>query len=90
MAFNTDNTEIMNEQQKDISQNIGRLMETSFKLHSPICQLHLIREKINARGYKPFDKVDIMGELGSVQHLAGELHERMLKIYDLINNDKEL
>jgi hypothetical protein len=81
MAFNT---EIMIEHQKDLSQNIGMLMETSFKFNSPIGQLHLIREKINARGYKPFDKVDIMGELGKMQQLAGELHQRMLAIYDLI------
>ena len=78
------NTEIMNQHQKDISQNISMLMETGFKLTSPIGQLHLIREKINARGYKPFDKVDIIGELGRMQQLANELHERMLKIYDLI------
>jgi flagellin-specific chaperone FliS len=74
----------MNEHQKDIWQNIGMLMETSFKFNSPIAQLHLIREKINARGYKPFDKADIIGELGRMQQLAGELHQRMLKIYDLI------
>jgi hypothetical protein len=74
----------MNEQQKEISQHIGMLMETSFKFNSPIGQLHLIREKINARGYKPFDKADIMGELGRMQQLAGELHQRMLTIYDLI------
>ncbi|SKC85175.1 hypothetical protein [Ohtaekwangia koreensis] len=73
----------MNEHEKDISRHIAMLMETCFKFNSPICQLHLIREKINARGYRPFDKVD-MGELGRMQQLAGELHERMLKIYELI------
>ena len=76
----------MNNLQKELSQNIGRLMETSFKLSNPVSQLHLIREKINARGYQSFDKSDIMDELGRLQHIAGELHGEMLRIHDLLKD----
>lgn len=74
----------MSDLQKDISHAIGRLMETGFKFSNPVSQLHLIRDKINVRGYKSFDKADILDELGRMQHTAGELHERMLKVYDLL------
>lgn len=77
----------MNNLQQDLSQNIGRLMETSFKFSNPVSQLHLIREKINARGYQSFDKSDIMDELGRLQHIAGELHGDMLRIHDMLKRN---
>lgn len=70
--------------QTELNKCIGTLFSTSLKLSNPISQLHLIREKITARGYQSFDKEDIMSELGRLQHIAGELHGEMLRIHDLL------
>lgn len=75
----------MNDIQPVLLKEIGSLMQISFKITSPVSQLHLIREKIAARGYQSFDKPDIMDELGQLQHIAGELHGEMLRIHDLLN-----
>lgn len=74
----------MNELENNVLQHMAALMSVSFKLASPLSQLHLIREKISARGLKPFDKQDIMDELGRLQRIAGELHREMLEINDLL------
>lgn len=74
----------MNELENNVSQHMGALMAISFKLANPLSQLHLIREKISARGLKPFDKQDIMDELGRLQRVAAELHGEMVEICDLL------
>ena len=74
----------MNEFENKVMQHLGALMPVSFKLATPLSQLHLIREKILARGMKPFDKEDIMVELGRLQRIAGELRAEMLEIHDLL------
>jgi hypothetical protein len=68
----------------ELNKCIGSLFTVSLKLTNPVSQLHQIREKIAARGYQSFDKDDIMGELGRLQHIAGELHGEMLRIHDLL------
>jgi hypothetical protein len=70
--------------QDELNKHIGALFSVSLKITGPVSQLHLIREKMAARGYQPFDKADIMSELGSLQHIAGELHGEMLRIHDLL------
>lgn len=78
----------MNDIQPVLLKEIGSLTQISFKITNPVSQLHLIREKIAARGYQSFDKPDIMDELGRLQHIAGELHGEMLRIHDLLNKNK--
>lgn len=70
--------------QPELSKHIGSLLSVSLRISNPVSQLHMIREKIAVRGYQSFDKDDIMGELGRLQHIAGELHGEMLRIYDLL------
>jgi hypothetical protein len=67
-----------------LQQHIGRLFSESLKLSNPVGMLHLIREKVNARGYQPFDKEDILQELGQLQHIMGKLHGELLHIHDLL------
>jgi hypothetical protein len=77
----------MNEMQNSLLKEIGNLMAISLKIANPISQLHLIREKIMARGYYTFDKPDIMDELGRLQHITGELHSEMLRIDELLKRE---
>jgi hypothetical protein len=75
-------------QQEQLTKAIGTLFSVSLKVASPVGQLHLIREKIMARGYKEFDKKDILDELGRLQHIAGELHREMVSIHNTLNGIK--
>lgn len=79
----------MKAQQSELNQRIGSLFSVSLKIASPVSQLHLIGEKIAARGYQSFDKEDIMGELGKLQRIAGELHWEMLRIDDLLKKQQD-
>ncbi len=74
----------MNELESNILQHMGALMAVNFKLATPLGQLLMIREKISARGLKPFDKQDILDELGRLQRIAAELHGEMVAICDLL------
>jgi len=69
----------------ELQRHIGKLFEQGLKVSNPLAQLHQIREKINARGFQNFDKDDIMGELGQLQRILGELHGEMLRIDSLLN-----
>ncbi len=77
----------MNTMQQNVSQSIGSLITTSFKLSNPLSQLNQMREKILVRGYQSFDKPDIMDELGRLQHITGEIHVALLKIHDVLNQE---
>lgn len=67
-----------------LSRQIGQLFEGSLKVSSPLQMLHSIREKMNARGYQPFDGQDILRELGQLQSILNELNSRMLCIHDTL------
>lgn len=47
---------------------MSALNQEYFKLCHNLCMLELSRQKIEGRGFQPFDKEDIMGELGNLQH----------------------
>jgi uncharacterized Rmd1/YagE family protein len=69
---------------QQLQQHIGQLFSESLKVSSPVQMLHLIREKMNARGYRSFDREDILQELGRLQHLMGKVNSEMLRIHDLL------
>jgi len=69
---------------KELNRHIGQLFSESLKASNPVQMLHLIREKMNARGYQYFDKEDILQELGQLQHIIGNLNSEMLHIHDLL------
>ena len=69
---------------EDLNKYIGQLFSESLKVSSPVGMLHIIREKINERGYQHFDKEDILCELGRLQYIMGQLHTEMLRIDDLL------
>lgn len=73
--------------QEQLIQSLGTLFCKSLKITGPVSQLFLIREKIAARGYREFDKKDIMDELGRLQHMAAELHKDMICIYDQLSSE---
>lgn len=70
---------------QELNRHIGQLFSESLKVSSPVQMLHLIREKMNARGYQSFDKEDILIELGQLQSIMGKLNSEMLHIHDLLN-----
>jgi hypothetical protein len=74
----------MNDLESKILQHMGSLMAVNFKLAMPLSQILVIREKISMRGVKPFDKQDILDELGRMQRIAAELHGEMVAICDLL------
>ncbi len=69
---------------EDLNKYIGQLFSESLKVSIPVQMLHMIREKINARGYQHFDKEDILCEMGQLQRIMGQLHTEMLRIDDLL------
>jgi hypothetical protein len=70
-----------------LHQQLGQLFSDSLKLSHPVEMLHIIREKIQARGYQPFDKEDIIQQLGQLQHLMGRLHSDLLDIHDILKEN---
>jgi len=78
----------MDNTQANISQSIGSLATTCFKISNRLSQLNQMRDKILIRGYQTFDKPDIMDDLGRLQHVTGEIHAAMLKIHDLLQQQR--
>lgn len=84
----------MNEKTTELKKHLSRLFEKSLRISSPLYQLEMIRQKLEARSYQCFDKEDIppslklrrasLGELGSIQHTLRELNSEMLRIHDLL------
>lgn len=79
--MNSTDTKILEE---ELSHHLGQLFSESLKVSSPVQMLHIIREKVNARGYQSFDKGDILQELGQLQHILAKLNSEMLHIHDLL------
>ncbi len=71
-------------QSDQLKTSIGKLFDKALDMHRPVQTLHQIREKIQQRGYQGFDKEDILGELGRMQNLMGQINTVMLNIYDQI------
>lgn len=69
-----------------LNQQISQLLSESLKTLSPVQSLNTIREKIEARGLQPFDKNEILQELGSLQRTLGKLHGQMVSIHDTLEN----
>ena len=67
-----------------LNQQIGQLFSQSLKISSPIQMLHTIREKISYRDYQPFDKEDILNELGQLQKIMAQIHTNMLQIDEIL------
>lgn len=72
-----------------LHRHIGQLFSESLKVNGPVQMLHIIREKMNARGYQNFDKEDILCELGQLQRITGQLNSEMLHIYDLLKQENQ-
>jgi hypothetical protein len=70
--------------EKELHRYIGQLFSESLKVNQPVQMLHIIREKMNARGYQGFDKEDILQELGQLQSIINRLNSEMLRIHDLL------
>lgn len=69
---------------KEIKKHLGQLFLKSMNLFARMYQLQNIREKLEVRTLKSFDKEDILSELGSIQYSMKELNSEMLKISDLL------
>ena len=72
-----------------LGKHIGQLFSHSLKVSSPVGMLHMIREKINTRGYQRFDREDILNELGHLQKIISQLHGEMLRIDDLLKEERQ-
>ncbi|MFN3405840.1 MAG: hypothetical protein ACK40G_17220 [Cytophagaceae bacterium] len=69
---------------KELKKHLGQLSLKSMNLFARMYQLQNIREKLEVRTLKSFDKEDILSELGSIQYSMKELNSEMLKISDLL------
>jgi hypothetical protein len=69
---------------REIKKHLGQLFIRSLTLSHPLYLLQTIREKLEARNLQSFDKEDILGELGSIQHTMREMNSEMLRIHDLL------
>lgn len=74
----------MKEKTTEIKKHLSKLFEKSLRISSPLYQLEMIRQKLEARSLQSFDTEDILSELGSIQHTMRELNSEMLKIHDLL------
>lgn len=74
----------MSEKTTEIRKHLSKLFEKSLRISSPLYQLEMIRQKLEARNLQSFDKEDILNELGSIQHTMRELNSEMLRIHDLL------
>jgi hypothetical protein len=68
----------------DLKKHLSKLFEKSLRISSPLSQLEIIRQKLETRSLQPFDKSDILSELGSIQQTMRELNSEMLRIHDLL------
>ena len=79
------NQQIMNPPKtEELSKHLGELFNASLKVSAPLQMLHLIREKMSARGYRDFDKAPILKEMGRLQQIMGDLHSEMLLIDEIL------
>jgi len=74
----------MSEKTTELKKHLSKLFEQSLRISSPLYQLEMIRQKLEARSLQSFDKEDILGELGSIQHTMNLLNSEMLRIHDLL------
>ena len=74
----------MSGQTTEVKKHLSKLFEKSLRLSGPLSQLEMIRQKLEARSLQSFDKEDILGELGSIQHTMNQLNSEMLRIHDLL------
>jgi hypothetical protein len=70
---------------KELRFRLGQLFGESLRMSQSLYQLHLIREKIDGRGYQNFDKGDILGEFARLQGILSELDHEMRTIHGLLN-----
>ena len=68
----------------ELTRHLGELFNSSLKVSAPLQMLHVIREKLSARGYREFDKASILKEMGRLQKIMGDLHSEMLEIDELL------
>jgi len=74
----------MSDKTTELKKHLGQLFIRSLALSHPLYLLQNIREKLETRKLQNFDKEDILGELGSIQHTMRELNSEMLRIHDLL------
>ncbi|GAL85768.1 hypothetical protein MYP_2997 [Sporocytophaga myxococcoides] len=71
---------------KELRFRLGQLFGESLRMSHSLYQLHLIREKIEGRGYEYFDKGDILGEFSRLQGLLTALDLEMRTIHDILKH----
>lgn len=72
---------------RELHERLGRLLSKGLKVSTPVAMLRLVREKIGSRDYQPFDKEDILQELGRLQHITDQLIREMLYTYELLKRE---
>ena len=75
------------ESQHQLERQLGQLFSQSLEVSQPVAMLHLIREKLSDDGYQSFYKPEIVDELGRLQHCLNQVHQQMLSIARLIEQE---
>lgn len=75
------------EDQQQLERQLGQLFSQSLDISQPVAMLHLIREKLSDGGYQSFYKPEIVDELGRLQHCLNQVHQQMLSIAQLLQQE---
>ena len=65
---------------KSLLFNLSGLSQDYYRLAAQLHMLEIVRQKIDARDIQPFDKTDIMDELGRVQGRLRDMENRLQAI----------
>lgn len=75
------------ENQQQLERQLGQLFSESLNVSQPVAMLHIIREKLSDGGYQSFYKPEIVDELGRLRHRLNQVHQRMLTIARLLEQE---
>jgi hypothetical protein len=71
---------------QQVDQHLGRVLENSHTLHSHLHMLHIMREKVRARSYQPYDQREITTELQRLNYQVQKLYSSMEALVHLLND----
>lgn len=65
---------------------LNMLLTCSLSLSSPLQSMHVLRQKIEQRGYRAFDREDLRLEMGSLERRLEDMHGSLLRLDALLKS----
>jgi len=69
-----------------LTRELNMLLTCSLSLSSPLQSIHLLRQKIEQRGYRAFDREDLLLEMGSLERRLEDMHGSLLRLDVLLKS----